>query len=86
MENRNRPSQTTALSRSHSTQKLKFKEIPLNDPDFNELNSKYELYKRATPNTYSEDLISLKAKNIKNDVTMMELPAIDSIINQLTQN
>lgn len=86
MENRNRPSQTTALSRSHSTQKLKFKEIPLNDPDFNELNSKYELYKRGTPNTYSEDLISLKAKNIKNDVTMMELPAIDSIINQLTQN
>ncbi len=50
------------------------------------MNSKYELYKRGTPNTYSEDLVSLKAKNIKNDVAMMELPAIDSIITHLSHS
>ncbi len=88
MENRIYKTQTPtpSLARSHSAQKLKFKEVPFNEPGFNELNSKYELYKRGTPNQYSSDLQVLRAKNIKNEVAMMDLPAIESIISQLAQN
>jgi hypothetical protein len=67
------------LPRSQSSTRHKFKEISRNG--FNELNSKYELYKQGSPNTYSEDLGTLKANSIKGDIAMMELPAIDYIIN-----
>jgi hypothetical protein len=59
--------------RAQSSQKLKFKELPR---QFNELNSKYELYKCGTPNNYSEDMEALKAKTISNDVSILELVGI----------
>lgn len=83
MENRTCQGQPSIPSRSHSSKRLKFKEIPLDD--YNELNSKYELYKRGTPNSYAEDLNALRARNIRNDVATMELPAVESIISQLAQ-
>lgn len=83
MENRIYHSQTASLGRSQSSQKLKFKEITTDNTDFNELNSKYELYKRGTPNVFTEDLTALRAKNIKGNVAMIELPAIDTIVGHL---
>ena len=81
MENRKLRSAVNA--RSFSTQKLKFKEIPLPGSSYNELNSKYELYKNGTPNVYSSDLDLLKIKNLKNEISSIDLPAIDYIVNNL---
>ena len=65
MENRIYKIKTSSQVRSHSNTRLKFKEINVSN-DYNELNSKYELYKQGTPNHYSQDLATLKANNIKN--------------------
>jgi hypothetical protein len=84
MENRScQQGSAPTLTRSHSSKRMKFKELPLEE--YNELNSKYELYKRGTPNNYAEDLNALRVRNIRNDVGTMNLPAVDSIINQLSQ-
>lgn len=53
MEIRSKKPQTNSFTRSHSSQRLKFKEIPLTNNNFNELNSKYELYKQGTANVYA---------------------------------
>lgn len=74
--------QRGSLTRCQSSQRPKFKELPLNT-SFNELNSKYELYRQGSPNIYGEDLSSLKVKNIKQDVSMVSLPAVDYVINQM---
>ena len=83
MENRIYKTKTASQTRSHSQTRLKFKEI--NPNSFNELNSKYELYKQGTPNTYEHDLMTLKANNIKNSVATLELPAVDYVIQQMAQ-
>jgi hypothetical protein len=83
MENRSCQGQGPSLSRSQSSKRLKFRELP--PDDYNELNSKYELYKRGTPNSYAEDLNALRARNIRNDVATTELPAVESILAQLSQ-
>lgn len=83
MENRNCQGLTPSLSRSHSSKRLKFKEIPLDN--YNELNSKYQLYKRGSPNCYAQDINALKVRNIRNDVATTELSAVESVLNQLAQ-
>jgi hypothetical protein len=70
------------LSRCQSSQRLKFKEVL---PEFNELNSKYELYRCGTPNTYSQDIEKLKASSIRNDVHILSLPGIEYIIDQMAK-
>lgn len=83
MENRSCQAQTPILSRSHSSKRLKFRELP--PDDYNELNSKYELYKRGTPNNYAEDIAALRARNIRNDVSTTELNGVEAVLSQLAQ-
>lgn len=83
MENRSCQVQSATISRSHSSKRIKFRELP--PEDYNELNSKYELYKRGTPNSYAEDLSALRARIIRNEVTTTDLPGVDAILTQLAQ-
>ena len=72
MENRIHKTKTAihGVTHSSSQNRIKFREVKVNE-DFNELNSKYELYKQGTPNLYSDNLATLKANTIKGNVTML---------------
>jgi len=72
--------QTPNIVRSQSSNRIKFKEIA-NYRENNELNNKYEVYRNGTPNRYNDDLFILKANNIKNDVSCMQIPSVDHIVN-----
>lgn len=46
----------------------------------NELQSKYDIYKHGSPNLYEQDIDALKLHHIKNDLSTMQLPAIDYVL------
>lgn len=58
----------------------KFK--PLKMP-YNELQSKYDIFKNGSPNIYEQDLENLKVYHIKNDLNILEFPAIDYLLKEI---
>ena len=58
----------------------KFK--PLKSP-YNELQSKYDIFKNGSPNNYEQDLEALKVYPIKNDFNVLEIPAIDYLLRDI---
>ena len=49
----------------------------------NELQSKYEIYKKGSPNIYPQDLGSLKGSNIKNSMHVLDMPVIDHMLQEI---
>lgn len=59
---------------------IKFKPIKM---AYNELQSKYDVYKNGSPNNYEQDLEALKIYPIKNDLNLLELPVIDYLLREV---
>lgn len=58
----------------------KFKPLKIQS---NQLQSKYDIYKNGSPNIYEQEIETLKMHHIKNDLSVLQLPAIDYILQQI---
>ena len=76
MENQ-RPKTTFRNQEHRRFSNAKFKPVKF---DYNELQSKYDVYSKITPNTYEQNVDNLKAYHIKNNIKALQLPAVDYIL------
>ena len=65
---------------NHTSFRAKF--VPVKE-NFDELNWKYEAYKKGSPNIYEDNLEKLKITAQSNDLKVLELPSVEYLINEL---